>query len=397
MTTQIPLLTVADYEARARETMPQALFDRLFGTYGGPSMTSNTSNLAAFEALKLRPRVLADVSHRNLSTEVLGQKISFPVMLAPTGTHQRAHPQGELASARAAGAAGTIMGLSTASSYSIEEVVEAASGPLWFQLYFFRDRELTEILVRRAEAAGYSALMLTVDNLGARSREREHRYAYTLEAERILKNFVGIELPNLPNRDNFGDSFESGLNWSDLEWLRSLTSMPLVIKGIQTAEDARLCAEYGVEGLIVSNHGGHALEGTAGTIEMLPEVTDAVGDRVEVFLDGGIRRGTDVLKSLALGAKAVFVGRPIFWGLSVSGEEGVRNVLEILQGEVDVAMGLCGLSDVKSADRSLLIGPDGESNREGMISQLERLARLLEQGYVTRDEFEALKAQLLGQ
>ncbi len=397
MTTQIPLLTVADYEARARETMPQALFDRLFGTHGGPTMTSNTSNLAAFEALKLRPRVLADVSHRDLSTEVLGQKISFPVMLAPTGTHQRAHPQGELASARAAGAAGTIMGLSTASSYSIEEVVEAAGGPLWFQLYFFRDRELTEILVRRAQAAGYSALMLTVDNLGARSREREHRYAYTLEAERILKNFIGIELPNLPNRDNFGDSFESGLNWSILEWLRSLTSMPLVIKGIQTAEDARLCAEYGVEGLIVSNHGGHALEGTAGTIEMLPEVTDAVGDRVEVFLDGGIRRGTDVLKSLALGAKAVFIGRPIFWGLSVAGEEGVRNVLEILQDEVDVAMGLCGLSDVKSADRSLVIGPDGGDNREGVISQLERLAQLLEQGYLTRDEFEALKAKLLGQ
>ncbi len=397
MTTQIPLLTVPDYEARARETMPTALFDRLFGTYGASIMTSNSNNLAAFEAIKLRPRVLADVSHRELSTEVLGQKISFPVMLAPTGTHQRAHPQGELASARAAGASGTIMGLSTASSYSIEEVAEVGTGPLWFQLYFFRDRELTEILVRRAQQAGYSALMLTVDNLGAGSREREHRYAYTLDAERILKNFVGIDLPNLPNRDNFNYCFESALNWSDLEWLRSLTSMPLVIKGIQTAEDARLCAEYGVDGVIVSNHGGHNLEGTMGTIDILPEVVDAVGDRAEVFLDGGIRRGTDVLKTLALGAKAVFIGRPIFWGLSVNGEAGVGNVLDILRDELDVAMGLCGLTDVKKANPSLVIGPDGGGKGDGVVGQLERLARLLEQGYLTRDEFDGLKAKLLGQ
>ena len=284
MTTPVPLLTIPDYEARARQTMPNVLFDRLFGAFGGPTMFSNTNNLAALEAIKLRPRVLTDVSNRSLSTEVLGQKIDFPIMLAPTGTHQRAHPQGELASAKAAGASGTIMSLSTASSYSIEEVAEAATGPLWFQLYFFKDRELTEILVRRAQQAGYTALVLTVDNLGARSTEREDRYAYILDAERILKNFVGVELPNLPNRDNFGDSFESALNWSDLEWLRSLTSMPLVIKGIQTAEDARLCTEYGAEALVVSNHGGHALEGTSGTVQILPEVVQAVGDRAEVGL-----------------------------------------------------------------------------------------------------------------
>ncbi|HIN05197.1 MAG TPA: alpha-hydroxy-acid oxidizing protein, partial [Dehalococcoidia bacterium] len=223
MTPQIPLLTVPDYEARTRQTMPTALFDRLFGTYGGPTMLSNTNNLKAMDGVKLRPRVLADVSRRDLSTEVLGNKISFPVMLAPTGTHQRAHPEGELASTKAAGIAGTILSLSTAASYSIEEVAEVATTPLWFQLYFFKDRELTEILVRRAQDAGYSALMLTVDNLGARSTEREQRYAYTLQAERILKNFVGVELPNLPNRDNFGSSFESALHWSDLDWLRSVT------------------------------------------------------------------------------------------------------------------------------------------------------------------------------
>lgn len=395
MTTQVPLLTIPDYEARARQTMPNVLFERLFGAYGGPTMLSNTNNLAALEAIKLRPRVLADVSNRNLSTEVLGQKIDFPIMLAPTGTHQRAHPQGELASARAAGASGTIMSLSTASSYSIEEVAEAATGPLWFQLYFFKDRELTEILVRRAQQAGYSALVLTVDNLGARSTEREDRFAYILDAERILKNFIGIELPDLPNRDNFGDMFESALNWSDLEWLRSLTSMPIVIKGIQTAEDARLCTEYGVEGLVVSNHGGHALEGASGTIQMLPEVVEAVGDRAEVYIDGGVRRGTDVLKCLALGAKAVFIGRPIFWGLSVGGEDGMRHVLEILRNELDIAMGLCGLSDVKKADPSLVALPNGANKSNGTVDALERLARLLEQGYLTRDEFESQKAKLL--
>ena len=393
MVTQNALLTINDYESRAKETMPKALFDRLFGELGAPDWTSNTANVLAMESVKLRPRVLVDVSRRDLSTEVLGQRISLPVMLAPTGTHQRAHPAGELASARAAAAAGTIMGLSTASSYSIEEVAQAAENPLWFQLYFFQNRELTEILVRRAENAGYAAIMLTVDNLGANSREREHRYAYILESERILKNFQGIELPDLPTRENFAESFESALNWRDLEWLRSLTSMPLVIKGVQTAEDARLCAENGVEALVVSNHGGHAMQGTDGAINMLPAIADAVGDRLEVYLDGGVRRGADVLKALALGARATFIGRPIFWGLSVAGEEGVRHCLEILRQELSVAMGLCGVTDARRVDPSVARNPAAEPSP---VADLERLARLLEQGYLTREEFEAQKARLLG-
>ena len=393
MVTQNALLTINDYESRAKETMPKALFDRLFGELGAPDWTSNTANVLAMESVKLRPRVLVDVSRRDLSTEVLGQRISLPVMLAPTGTHQRAHPAGELASARAAAAAGTIMGLSTASSYSIEEVAQAAENPLWFQLYFFQNRELTEILVRRAENAGYAAMMLTVDNLGANSREREHRYAYILESERILKNFQGIELPDLPTRENFAESFESALNWRDLEWLRSLTSMPLVIKGVQTAEDARLCAENGVEALVVSNHGGHAMQGTDGAINMLPAIADAVGDRLEVYLDGGVRQGADVLKALALGARATFVGRPIFWGLSVAGEEGVRHCLEILRQELSVAMGLCGVTDARRVDPSVARNPAAEASP---VADLERLARLLEQGYLTREEFEGQKARLLG-
>ena len=394
MVTPNALLTINDYEARAKETMPKALFDRLFGDLGAPDWTSNTANVRAMEAVKLRPRVLVDVSQRDLSTEVLGQRISLPVMLAPTGTHQRAHPAGELAAARAAAAADTIMGLSTASSYSIEEVAQVAESPLWFQLYFFQNRELTEILVRRAENAGYTAMMLTVDNLGANSREREHRYAYILESERILKNFQGIELPDLPTRENFTESFESALNWRDLEWLRSLTSMPLVVKGVQTAEDARLCAENGVDALVVSNHGGHAMQGTDGAINMLPAIADAVGDRLEVYLDGGVRQGADVLKALALGARATFIGRPIFWGLSVAGEEGVRHCLEILRRELDVAMGLCGVTDARRVDPSVARDPSAAA--ASAVADLERLARLLEGGYLTRNEFEAQKARLLG-
>ena len=392
-----PLLTISDYEERAKELLPRPQFDRMFGRYGAPDEISETNNIEAFAAIKLRPRVLVDVSRRDLSTQALGLEIRLPIMLAPAGWHQQAHPDGELATARAAGAAGTIMGLSTTTSYSYEEVARAATGPLLFQTFFFRDRKLTETLVRRVEEAGYAALMLTVD-LGDTTgvRQRQARYSYTHEAQKINRNFSGIDLPGVPTWDNIFESYDPGLNWSHLEWLRSLTSMPLVIKGIQTAEDASLCVEHGVDAIVVSNHGGHAAEGTSGTIEMLPEVVDVVGDRLEIFMDGGIRRGTDVLKALALGARAVFIGRSMFWGLVVDGESGVRGVLDILRGELEAAMGLCGVTDVKHVDRSLVIQPGGSGRPDSVTSQLERLANLLEKGYLTRHEFETLKGRLLG-
>ena len=392
-----PLRTVADYEERARELLPRPQFDRMFGRYGAPDELSETNNIEAFAAIKLRPRVLVDVSRRDLSTQVLGHEIRLPIMLAPAGWHQQAHPEGELATARAAGAAGTIMALSTTTSYTYEEVAAAATAPVWFQTFFFRDRKLTETLVRRVEEAGYAALMLTVD-LGDTTgiRQRQDRYGYTHEAQRTITHFTGIDLPGIPTWDNIYESYDPGLNWSHLEWLRSLTSMPLVIKGIQTAEDASLCVEHGVDALVVSNHGGHAAEGTSGTIEMLPEVVDVVGDRVEIFMDGGIRRGTDVLKALALGARAVLIGRSMFWGLVVDGESGVRGVLGILRSELSAAMGLCGVTDVKHVDRSLVIQPNGSARPDSVTSQLERLANLLEKGYLTRQEFETQKGKLLG-
>ena len=393
MESAIPLLNVLDYEARAREIVPTALFNRWFGTYGAPDWITNTNNLDAIQSTKLRPRVLAGIGKRELSTNVLGQDITLPVMLAPSGFHQRTHPDGELASVRAAGSMGTVMCLSTASTYSIEEVAEASSGPIWFQLYFLRQREVTETLVRRAEDAGYTALVVTVDNLPARSRERDIRYAHQVPAERVLKNFEGTDLWDSPTRYAMHDSYEIAIAWSDMEWLRTVTSMPLVIKGIQTAEDARLCVEHGMDGLIVSNHGGHSLEGSTGSMEILPEIVDAVGGRTEVYMDGGVRRGADVVKALALGARAVFIGRPIFWGLAIDGEAGVRHVLEIFRDELDIAMGLCGVASAAEVGRDLVI-PAGHSDGDP-IDRLERLAGLVDRGYLTREEFNTQKARIL--
>ena len=358
------LLTLADYEAQARTLMPRPLFDVLFGAYGAPGFEANTRNIAAFESMTLRPRVLNGAGGRDLSTTVLGQKISLPVMLAPVGSHQRGHPEGELASAIAAKAAGTILALSTVATYSIEEVAEASDGPLWFQLYIFRNRPLTELLVRRAEAAGYRAIMLTVDHIGANSREREMRYdfrifgeervVHTTSADRVLRNFAGVDLPDLPTGATMGTAFEPGLTWADVAWLRRLTSLPIVIKGIQTAEDAALAAEHGVDAIVVSNHGGHALPEAEATLTVLPEVAETVGGRLEIYLDGGIRRGSDVLKALALGARGVFIGRPLFWGLAVGGAEGVAGVLDILRQELASAMALCGVYDCRNVPATLV-------------------------------------------
>ena len=375
-------LTIADYEARARETMPKALFDQIHGSYGAPTWEAYTNNLAAFEAIKLRPRVLVDVSKRDVSTEVLGQKISLPVMVTPMGSHQRFHPEGELASARAAGAAGTIMVLSIASSYTIEEVKKVATGPLWFHLYVFRDRQLTEILARRAEKAGYSAIVATVDSLGAVStarNERERRYGSTPQSNRIYKSFVGIDRPSVPESNKLNEGFDPSFTWSDLDWLRSITSLPIVLKGIQTAEDAKRCLDYGINGISVSNHGGHDLQAARASVDALPEVVDAVGGQIDVFMDGGVRTGSDVLKAMAIGAKAVLIGRPVIWGISVDGEAGARKVFEILRDELDVAMAFTGVTDLRTVDRSLVeLNPLRRA--EDLVHRLESLVSLLQNG-----------------
>lgn len=377
------LLTIADYEARSREVMPRQLFDVLFGGEGADAFEAEARNLDAFRATRLRPRVMTGNATRKLGTSVLGQSISLPVVLAPAGYHQRAHPDGELASARAAHAEGTILTVSTASTFTIEEVAAAGGGALWFQLYMFKSRAVDEQLIRRAEEAGYKALMITVDHLG-RSREREirydfgrtteHRVVHTIDPKRVLANFAGMELAGTPSADAYRDHFDHSFQWSDLAWVRSVTSLPIVIKGVQTAEDARLCAEHGVDALVASNHGGHASPDARATLETLPEIVDAARG-VEVYLDGGVRRGGDVLKALALGARCVLIGRPIFWGLAIDGESGLRHVLQILRSELESAMSLCGVGDVELVDRRLVATPAGWPEVAGRVGAVPATAR----------------------
>jgi 4-hydroxymandelate oxidase len=358
-----PLINVADYEQRARDLLAPGAWHASFGDYGDPEWETNTNNVDGFAQLYLRPRILVDVSRRDLTTRVLDVPASLPVLVAPSGLQQRWTREGELAMTRAAAAAGTIMALSTVASYSIEEIAAAAECPLFFQLYWMRERRITENLVRRAEAAGFRAVIVTVDIPGVASRERDKRYSWnltgeeytTVEKERILRNFRGVEPgTNVPTWATFNASVDDSVTWRDLEWLRMITTLPIVIKGLQTAEDARLCAEHGIDGIVVSNHGGFALDGSRATVAALPEVVDAAGASIEVYLDGGVRRGTDVLKALALGATAVFVGRAALWGLAVAAEDGARHVFEIIRGELDRAMAHCGVDDVKTVGADLV-------------------------------------------
>lgn len=403
VTEEAPLLTVKDYERRAREMRQDSQFAVLFGSHGADGWTTNTNNLDGLAAIQLSPRVMVDVSNCDLSTTVLGQPIAMPIVTGPAGMHQRFHRDGEAATARGTGAAGSLMTLSTAASYSIEEVGEVATGPLWFQTFFFKDRGLTELLVHRAQKAGYHAIVMTVDNPGARPVERDRRHGYralatnpssTLEPERVLRNFRGIDRPDVPTPDTFTHCFDTGVDWSYVKWLRSITSLPIVIKGVQTAEDARLCVRHGVDALVVSNHGGLAAADARSTAETLPEVVDAVGNALEVYIDGGIRCGTDVLKCLALGARAVFVGRAYLWGLSVEGEEGVRNVLEILTNELRTAMFYCGVTSTTEVPRRL-VSRAGASSDQDIVDRLQRMVSMLDHGYLSRDEFDNLKSRLI--
>jgi 4-hydroxymandelate oxidase len=349
------LRTVADFERRCREVMPPTVFETMFGTVGDPEWSSLTSNVEGFERLKLRPRVLTGAGERSLKTTLLGAEVSLPVVLGPTGGQIAFSAEGELPTVRAADAARTLYVNPCLSTRPLNEIAAAASGPFWAQVWLFRDRAVTEFLVRRAEEVGAEAIVLTVSNAGA-SGWSSGRLSGNL---RVGAHGSGSEtaLPasalagfdgERPSRRELTASIDAGATWADVDWLRSLTSLPFVIKGIQTAEDAAIAVSQGIDALVISDHGGRFLQNTRGTIEILPEVIDAVGDaRLEVYLDGGIRRGTDVVSALALGARAVFIGRAALWGLVAGGEEGVGRVLEILRAEIDACLGLCGIDDVR--------------------------------------------------
>lgn len=352
-------INLYDFEAIMRAKLPRMAYD--YYASGAHDEITLRENRAAYDRIHLRYRVLRDISRRNLSTAVMGQRVSMPVLISPTAFQRMAHPDGEVATARAAGKAGTIMILSTLATSSVEEIMEAATGPVWFQLYVYKDRGATTGLVERAESAGCSALVLTVDAQIWGRRERDVRNRFRLPEGLSVKNLMPAGKEQLP-RDTAGSGlaayvtslFDPALSWKDLDWLCSITKLPVLIKGVVHPDDARQAPEYGVAGLIVSNHGGRQLDTSPPTIEALPGVVKAVEDGLEVFIDGGIRRGTDVVKALALGAKAVGVGRPILWGLSYAGEKGVSQVLEILRDEIDSAMGLCGCTSVEEVSRDLI-------------------------------------------
>jgi len=351
-------INISDFESLAKEKLTQMAYD--YYSSGANDEVTLKENCAAYKRICLKYRVLVDVSKRDISTEILGNKISMPVMIAPTAFHKMAHDEAEVAVARAAGAAGTIMILSTLSNSAVEEVVKASVKPVWFQLYVFRDREVTRDLIKRAENAGCKAIVLTVDAPLLGTRERDVRNRFDLPEGITVKNLETVFKEKLPRKGDSGiasyvsEYLDASLNWKDIEWLKSITKLPLHIKGIACKEDAILSVKHGADGIVVSNHGGRQLDSCRATINVLPEVADVVQDKIEILIDGGIRRGTDILKAIALGAKAVLVGRPVIWGLAAEGEKGVKAVLEIFRKELDLAMALCGCDSIKKISKDLI-------------------------------------------
>jgi isopentenyl diphosphate isomerase/L-lactate dehydrogenase-like FMN-dependent dehydrogenase len=342
-------INLADYEALAREKLTETAWDYYAG--GAEDERTVADNCQAFRRIKLRPRVLVDVGKRDLTTEVLGQPIALPVLLGPTTYQRLAHPDAEIASARAATAAGTIFVVPTEGHYSVRAIAAAAPGPLWFQLYTIGGRESVARLVQGAEQAGCRALLVTLTAFYEPRRERHLRRPLLLPPEVRLGT---LEEAGLVASGSLEEPAMLPLTWPDIAWLRSITPLPIVLKGIITGEDAALAVEHGVDGIVVSNHGGRQIDGTLATIEALPEIVERAAGRIEILLDGGIRRGTDVLKALALGAKAVLIARPYLWGLAASGEEGVRRVLDMLRDEIDCAMAQLGRPNIKSIDSTMV-------------------------------------------
>jgi (S)-2-hydroxy-acid oxidase len=335
-------VNVSEYERLAEERLDPATFGYYVG--GAGDEWTLRENVAAFNRWVLRPRMLVDVGAVTTATRVLGEEVSMPILVAPTALQRLAHPDGEGATARAAAGAGTIFCLSTISSVSPGELAAAApEARRWFQLYWSRDREFTAELVASAAAAGFSAIVLTVDLPAGGRRERDHRLDFEVPAYLPLPN-LGGHLSGQELQSAFNDMVDQTVTWRDLEWLASLTDLPILAKGILTAEDARLACEHGMAGIVVSNHGGRQLDGVSATLDVLSEVVEAAEGRTEILLDGGVRRGIDAVKALALGARAVLVGRAALWGLAVDGEPGVRRVLDLLRDEIALALTLLGCS-----------------------------------------------------
>lgn len=347
---------VPDYLRLAQARMTPMAWDYING--GAADELTLRWNREAFDRMRLRPRALVDVSKIDLRVTVNGREMPFPILIAPTAYHQLAHPDGEVATAKGAGAAGATLVVSTSATKSLEEIAAAATGSLWFQLYVQRDRSPTLELIRRAEASGYQALVITVDSPVLGPRYRETRSKFTLPAGMERANLRGFKTAAGGQRPAENTIYtallDPSLTWKEIEWLRGETKLPVWLKGIMNPEDAARAAEMGVAGVIVSNHGGRNLDTVPATIDVLPEVAAKVGGRVPLLVDGGIRRGTDVLKALACGATAVLIGRAPLWGLAVGGAEGVTRVVSILRRELEMAMALTGRRSIAEIDATVL-------------------------------------------
>ncbi len=369
-------LNIADLRARARQRLPRAVFDFIDGA--AEDEVTLVRNERSFDDWSFAPRVLVDVGQIEQATTVLGQRLSAPLILAPTGLCGMAAPRGEVLAARAATRAGLIFTASCLSAVTIEDIAREAPGAHWFQLYLWRDRGLTASLVERAQLAGFSVLVATVDVPVLGQRERDARNGATIPPRVTLRNALDIltkpawllgllrnphiEFANVSGGKGsagrpfalsryVNDQFDPTITWKDLEWLRSLWSGPIVIKGIMSVADAKRAAESGVDGIVVSNHGGRQLDGLPASLDVLPEIAGAVGDRTVVLFDGGIRRGADVVKALALGARACLIGRAYLYGLGAAGERGVDRSIEILRTEIARTMALLGRPQIANLDR----------------------------------------------
>ncbi|CAF1704429.1 unnamed protein product [Brassica oleracea] len=347
------IVNVNEFQELARQALPKMYYD--FYSGGAEDQHTLKENMEAFSRIMFRPRVLVDVTKIDMSTRILGYPLSAPIMIAPTGSHGLAHPEGETATAKAAAACNTIMIVSSMSSCTLEEVASSCNAVRFFQLYVFERRDVSAQVVRRAERAGYKAIVLTVDvpKLGRREADIKNKMIAPK-----LWNFEGLFSTKVKPSDGSGvealasRALDASLNWKDIEWLRSITKLPILIKGILTREDALKAVEAGVDGIIVSNHGGRQLDYSPATITVLEEVVHVVKGRIPVLLDGGVRRGTDVFKALALGAKAVLIGRPVVYGLAAKGGDGVMKVIEMLKNEFELTLALSGCATIGDITRN---------------------------------------------
>jgi 4-hydroxymandelate oxidase len=337
-------VNVLEFEPLARQRLPREVWEYI--SQGAADELTLRRNREAFDAIRLRPRVLVDVSRIDTRLELFGQKLDFPILLAPVAGQGRMHTRAEPEAARGATAAGATFVISTFASSRVDEIARAAQRRAWFQLYVQRDRGVTKDMVQRAEAAGCTALCITVDGPVVPMRDREKRLG-------IRPPYSGASRGGRVS-PLYADAIDSTVTWETVAWIRSFAKTPVLIKGITAPDDARRAAADGLAGVIVSNHGSRNLDTMPATIEALPAIVEAAGNRTAVLLDGGVRRGTDVLKAIALGARAVLIGRPYIWGLVVDGAAGVQRVVDILRDELETAMGLCGATSLDKISRQLL-------------------------------------------